>query len=920
MNLSQPYYIEPRDGKRHISLDGVWDFGYAPDQVALQDVKYTMQANVPGSVFWSLYEAGQMPNPYVGMNNKQFGWVDDQVWYYRKRFALRRDTPYTRAILCLDGACYFTRVWLNGTLLGEHEGMFGGPFCEISALLNNDGDNELVVEVRACNYKNPLFTPRNDHKETPYPIIPWNLMRENSCLDGDFNVIGLWRGVRIELLDDTHLSRPYMYTQAIEADRAKLHFEVEITDPIIDELSCMLSDEKEGWTKFTFSFQNGNVGIRQDRKLNVLVELTEQDTGNKIYSQMEEYRPYDWQKGYVEPAYYECHHYQRNIELDNPKVWMPSGMGKPYLYTARVALYEAGALLDELFFTFGVRTVTRAFSAGDKFRSRWDKFQFIVNDRRVFIRGVNWMPIDHFLNLKQEEYRWSLERVRDMGVTLIRVWSGGGIPETDEFYNLCDELGLMVWQDHAIANTDTPNWNYKALLNQVSMNLFRIRNHPSLVIHCGGNEFNPYSTGNLASISVIEHAVQDLDPCREWVRTTPDRGSAHIYMDMEPCWYRKLCRQLPFLAESGIHSFPSFKALKEVISQEELERPLSNIFTKDFEKGNPELRNHFVEFIPERIPRMLSRASAINDIQGISLENLVEATQIASMEFYQVMIESLRENYPVTTGIMPWVYRRPSVAVGVQLMDGAGYPIAPYYAVRNAYQPLSVSLDMGQMTFKPGQSVALVAYLLNGKDETIPMLTLRLEIYAPNMRLSDVRTRQVRVRAGIPVEKIDLGEMLLTQDYNNAFFFLRLTLLNEKGPLCRKFYWPRCLSLLEDEALFRQRSMNPQPNLFIRNGPWLKRQIASSTGASLKMRLLDKGMSASRQWAKVQVTNEGSIPAFPVVLDGETLPCVADDNYFALMPGEERTLQVEFFRKDKIAAEKFITARAWNTPAQQVFF
>ena len=224
MNLSQPYYIEPRRGENHLCLDGLWDFGYAPDQVPLQDVPYTMQAKVPGSVFWSLYEAGKMPNPYVSMNNKQFGWVDDQVWYYRKRFSMEGKKISGKAILCFDGACYFTRVWLNGTLLGEHEGMFGGPFCEVSALLKEEGENELVAEVRACNYKNPLFTPRNEHKEIPYPIIPWNLMREDSCLDGDFNVIGLWRGVRIELLQDTHLSRPYLYTQSIADDRAKLHF------------------------------------------------------------------------------------------------------------------------------------------------------------------------------------------------------------------------------------------------------------------------------------------------------------------------------------------------------------------------------------------------------------------------------------------------------------------------------------------------------------------------------------------------------------------------------------------------------------------------------------------------------------------------------------------------------------------------
>lgn len=918
MNLSQPYYIEPRLGENHISLDGQWDFGYAPDQVSPNEVDFSMQANVPCSVFWSLYEAGKMPNPYEKLNNKQFGWVDDQAWYYRKRFDLGGKRRSGKAILCFDGACYFTRVWLNGALLGEHEGMFGGPFCEVSEQLNWDGENELVAEVRACNYKNPKFTPRNDNKDVPYPIIPWNLMREDSCLDGDFNVIGLWRGVRIELLDETHLSRPHIYTKSIDGGVAQLHFEVEISDPIVNELGSLISDSRNGWTNYTFAFREGNPGVKQERKLSVLVELIEKGTGNKVYSCAEEYSPYDWEKSRVDPEFFDCHHYQRSIQLDNPKLWMPAGMGDANLYEAHVALYEGENLLDDQSFDFGVRTVTREYSAGDRFRTRWDRFQFVVNGKKVFITGVNWMPIDHFLNLKREEYRWSLERARDMGVTLIRVWSGGGIPETDDFYNLCDELGLMVWQDHPIANVDTPNWDHDVLLNQVSMNLFRIRNHPSLVIHCGGNEFNPYSKGNQAAMSVIEYAVQDLDPSREWVRTTPDRGSAHIYMDMEPSWYRTLCKQLPFLAESGIHSFPTFKALKAMISEEEINRPLSNIFTKEFETGNPELRNHFVEFIPERIPRMLSRASAINDIEGISLTDLIEATQMASVEFYQVMIESLRENYPVTTGIMPWVYRRPSVAVGVQLMDGMGNPIAPFYAVRNAYRPLSVSLAMEHMTFRPGETVPLTACLLNGNGETAPMLKLRLEIYTPELELAEVREQEVGAESDIPVQKYDLGTLTMTDANVDRFFFLRLTLNNEHGVICSKMYWPRCLSVLADEELFNERRSAPVPNLFTRQGPWLKHQVTENSGAKLCVKLLGKGVDEHRQWATVQVCNCGVKIAFPVVLDGDELPCVVEDNYFALAPGETRTLKLESFRKTAEDVETGITVSAWNASTVKI--
>ena len=915
MDLSQPHYIERRENGAHLSLDGMWDLGYAPEITAPGDVKYTMRAKVPGTVFWQLYEAGVMPNPYEGVNSKAFGWTDDQVWYYRRRFTLE-EAPRGKAYLCFDGACYYTRVWLNGHCLGEHEGMFGGPVAEAGGLLAA-GENELVAEVRACNWHEPRFTSRNEDKSIPHPIVPWNLMREKGALTGDFNVIGLWGGVRIEFLDPVHLSRPYMFTESVTQDAARLHFEVEISDPDVDELGAALSDSSKDSPEFTFSFFSGNTGARRDVTYQVLIEMTEHGTGQKVYAAEEDYTPYDWRKSLTNPKYYECHHYRREIELPDPKIWMPAALGTPELYDVRVALTRDGKLLDELRFRTGIRVIRREYTAGDKFRARWDRFAFVINGRHVFLTGVNWMPIDHFLILRREEYRWSLERARDMGVMMIRVWSGGGIPETDTFYDLCDELGLMVWQDHMIANQDTPNWDHDVLLDQECMNLYRIRNHPSLTVHCGGNEFNPYSLGNLKSMSVIQGAVEDLDGSREYVRTTPDRGSAHIYMDMEPTWYRAMTRQLPFVAESGIHSFPSMKALRRVVSAEEMARPLTDLFSPEFETGNPELRNHFVEYIPERIPRMLSRASAIVDINGVSLGDLVEATQMASYEFYQVMAEALRENYPVTCGLMPWVYRRPSVAVGIQLMDGIGQPIAPYWALKNAYKPLNVSLMLEHLTLAPGEEIPLNVCVMNGLDQDIAALYVDLDIFGPDLSRLERRSAAANVSAGVPVSRLSMGSLRLPGAFTDRYFFIVLTLRNDKKVLVRKTYWPRCLGRMADKALREEYRARPAPNLTITAGPWLKPQVLSCGGARLEVRLEALSEDACRQTAVLYIGNTGTKPAFPVVVDGTELTCTAEDNCFLLDAGESRLIRVELFRQEG-RTEKALTVRAWNCEEQVI--
>lgn len=133
-------------------------------------------------------------------------------------------------------------------------------------------------------------------------------------------------------------------------------------------------------------------------------------------------------------------------------------------------------------------------------------------------------------------------------------------------------IDIMVWQDMFIANTlDTHDYPQDILEDQIAYNLYRIRNHCSLALVCGGNEFNPYTKENAASMFVTERTVRTLVPDRLFHYTTPDGGSAHVYIDLEPVWYRHYYSALPFLAESGLHSMPNFKSLKKLISQKEAE-------------------------------------------------------------------------------------------------------------------------------------------------------------------------------------------------------------------------------------------------------------------------------------------------------------------------------------------------------------
>lgn len=517
--------------------------------------------------------------------------------------------------------------------------------------------------------------------------------------------------------------------------------------------------------------------------------------------------------------------------------------------------------------------------------------------------------------VRYEEYRWTLERARDAGVQLLRVWNGGGIQETETFYDLCDELGIMVWQDGFPANNQTSNWDHTVLLHQAAMNLFRMRRHPSLVILCGGNEFNPYATDNLSSMAVMEELAEDLAPGVGFIRTTPDRGSAHIYTDMEPTCYRQFYKQIPFLGESGVHSFPCFKSLRQQISEEEFTRPLSDIFSEEFERKNPELRNHFCEFIPSRIPRMLSRASAITDINGISLEDLCEATQVASYEFYEIMIQSMRENYPVTGGLMPWVYRRPSVAVGIQLMDGLGDPIAPYYALKEAYKPLTVFVSLPYVTWAAGEDLPLTVRVVNGAGETGKRrITVRL--YDPDFSEVFCDTREIALDGDYQTV-YELPAFRLPGSFREKFFFVEASLYEGDALRARSFYWPKVLAAMDDPEFRAKRRDGMQPNLMFEKGPWLKRQIAQGPGTRLTASVDGCQREGCRLSFRLTVKNDGPVPAFPVrpdTVDDGTV-CAMEDSFFFLRPGEERVLRGDVLLRDNAPEVPTLRLTSWNAPA-----
>lgn len=934
--LWQPYRITPRTGVQHVDLSGTgWTLSHTDKPVATigelaGKQKDGFQTTVPNSVHWAYFKAGKLPHPYTHKNSDQYDWLDEKVWYYSKTFPTPANAAGQNIFLCFDGVDYFAKVWVNDSLVGVHEGIFGGPAVEISRLLKPNATNTVTVEVRAGNWGKKAISyeslprtasgSRDNSKRTGFnPRATGNIIKPWIISGGSgaemFFTVGMWQGVRLEIVPPYHLERPYLTTVSATEKQARLHLSCEV---FADTHS--LNYRLHPWNNVQIHHHDGRIpGTAPAKKsASVLIELLD-NLGKTVLSTektMTLFKGRTW--------------LETDLTVPNPKLWNPNGLGgiplgQANLYQVRLSLRQDGQVIDQLAFTTGIRTIERVASAGPRYQDRWENWQFVVNGKKLFVKGMNFTPQDVLLDLPRERYRWTLQAAKNMGVQLIRIW-GGGLLETDDLYDLCNEMGIMVWQDFPIGNQDTPGYPQDVWEAQVVQNIVRLRNHPSLAVWCGGNEFNPYSYGNAATLGILERNLDIFDKSRLYVRTTPDDGSIHTYPDMDPVWYGVGYKYEPWISETGMHSIPEASSLRDLVDSTEF-TGLGKMWDQDFYKTHPQFIHHFAEYGPGRVPRMLSRASHISDVSNPTLESISEASQVGAGEFYQVLSEKVQGNYPVTTGLMPWVFKRHWPVIAIQLMDWFGHAGAPYYFLKRTYEPTHISLDIDRLLWSAGDKFPVKLSITHASEQPLTKLNATVRILDSSFKPLWQSEKALSLAAGPSVLKLAVGEMTIPADYRDRFFFVITELTDGTGNLVsRQTYWPRTTSKLDDVA-FRQKyltvPLTPWPTF--ENGPFLKPTVAASP-TTLTLALLDnKILSETESRLTVRLKNTGKQPAFMTQLDitGAKRAIVASDNYLWLQPGETRDLTADVLwpvrrRGEKPGRSVSIQVSAWNAPTQSM--
>ena len=404
-----------------------------------------IDATVPGVVHTDLLAAGLIPDPFLDQNETTVGWIGRTGWQYSSRLEQGVTRPGERRHLVFDGLDTVATVALDGVELGQSENQHRSHRFDVTDLLT-EGDHELTV----------TFAPQLDEAERrsatigPLPHVnqhPYNAVRKMACNFGwdwgpDLVTAGIWRPVTIQTWHTARISavRPLV---AIAAG----------------------PDGTQGVA---------TVHVHLDRAPSADLEGLQIDVGVGP-----ERRTVTAAPGETEIVV--------EVIIDDVDLWWPRGYGAATLYPVTVTLTDAaGAELDGWQGRIGFRSIdldTTPDGAGTP-------FQLIVNGRPVFVRGVNWIPDDPFPGrITRERYDRRLTQAVDAGVNLLRVW-GGGIYEADDFYDIADEQGLLVWQDFLFAcacyTEDEPLRS--EVLAEATEAIIRLCPHPSLVLWNGGNE------------------------------------------------------------------------------------------------------------------------------------------------------------------------------------------------------------------------------------------------------------------------------------------------------------------------------------------------------------------------------------------------------------------------------------------------
>jgi beta-mannosidase len=632
------------------SLGGEWAF--SPAGKASWN-----KARVPGCVHTDLMAAGLIPDPFYRDNETKVRWVEEEDWIYRRTF----DVPeallgQAHVELVAEGLDTFARILVNGRPAGEADNMFRTFRFDVKPFLRK-GANEIRVEFDSpvkrekaleskLSYKLPGNAPHV--RKAPYHFgWDWGPRLATS---------GIWRPLYLEAWTGARIADLQVTQEFLGPKTVLLHVRADV-----------LSD------------------IEGPAELNVRLGGAGTATGG---------RPLTLVKGPNE--------IETSLRVENARLWWPAGMGAQDLYDVRVTLLAAGGAMDAASRRIGLRTLVL-----EQKPDRWGRsFDFVVNGVPFFAKGANWIPADSFPSrVDRTKYERLLRASVEANMNMLRVW-GGGIYESPDFYDLCDELGLVVWQDFMFACQMVPgDEGFRGnVAREAADVILRLRHHPSLALWCGNNEceegwfFWGWKESLPASVwndyeavfeGLLPEAVKAYDPGRAYWPSSPHSektgdprsersGDMHywgVWHGQEPfSEYRKKFHR--FFSEFGFQSFPLLETVRTftVPGDWNLTSPVMELHQKHPE-GNRLILQYMLD--DYRMPK--------------DFESTLWLSQVLQAEGMKTAVEHFRSQRPRTMGALYWQLEDCWPVASWSGIDSTGAWKALHYYARRFFSPVLVA-------------------------------------------------------------------------------------------------------------------------------------------------------------------------------------------------------------------------------------
>uniref|UniRef100_UPI0031D7E2CA glycoside hydrolase family 2 protein n=1 Tax=Saccharothrix mutabilis TaxID=33921 RepID=UPI0031D7E2CA len=614
--------------------------GPIPEHIANVEVP----ARIPGSAHLDLLAAGLIGDPYLDRNEADLAWAHRADWRFTLDFTAEAARPGERVDLAFDGLDTVATVELNGAVLGSTANMHRSYRFDVRDHLR-DGGNQLVVTLRSALAYAEEQEEALGWRDRAY-AHPFNAIRKMACSFGwdwgpDLQTAGIWRPVRLERWDTARLAevRPLVTVDDDGAGRVEVHVTVDRASDGPLTVEATVDGRSETATV------DGDKAV-----LTVLVP--------------------------------------------NADLWWPVGHGDHPLYDLDLTLH-AGGPADRWHRRIGFRTITVDTTPDDI----GTPFTFVVNGKPIFAKGANWIPDDHFVTrITRDRLARRVDQAVAANMNMLRIW-GGGLYESEDFYDVCDERGVLVWQDFPFACAayaeESPLW--EEVEAEAREHVARLTPHASLALWNGNNEnlwgfadwgwpeqLQGRTWGLKYYRELLPAIVAELDPTRPYAPGSPySPGDLHPNLDTHgtrhewEVWnrvdytrYRDFAPR--FCSEFGFQGPPTWATLTAWIHDEPLS-PTSPAFLlhQKAEDGNGKLERGLAPHLP--VPE--------------AFEDWHWATQLNQARAVAFGVEHFRSHWPRTAGALVWQLNDCWPVTSWAAVDGEERPKPLYYALRHAFAP-----------------------------------------------------------------------------------------------------------------------------------------------------------------------------------------------------------------------------------------